>query len=92
MHLYLKNFKNNIKFLKKSHDLTWADISKRIYMNKYPIKMSYVKKFSYGQLESLDIEKSLYIADLFGQDWYEMLFFNLETRLEANNPADWIDT
>jgi len=91
MHSYLKNFQRNIKFLKKANDLTWADISKRIYLNKLPIKMSYIKKFSYGQIENLDVEKSLHIADLFGQDWFDMLIYDLSVRMEANNPSDWLD-
>tara|TARA_B100001059_G_C17779297_1_gene553175 strand:- start:174 stop:467 length:294 start_codon:yes stop_codon:yes gene_type:complete len=89
--LYLLNFRNNIKFLKKTKDLKWSDITKIIYVNKLNLKMTYMKKFSYGQIQSLDLEKAMLIANVLGHDWYEMLVWDLSKTLDVENSNQWLE-
>jgi hypothetical protein len=88
---YHRNIQNNIKFLKASKNMRWADVTKRIFLSNYNIKMSFIKKFSYGQITSINLEKIIIISNLFGQSWYDMVANDLSEGRTIKKASTWLD-
>jgi len=64
-----ERIQSNIKFCRARRDYSWDDIRNIIKNNKYDIKLSYIKKLSYGQVKTVDLEKLMIIAQIFGENW-----------------------
>ncbi len=64
-----ERIQSNIKYCRARSNYSWDDIRNIIKNNNYDIKLSYIKKLSYGQVKSIDLEKLMIIASLFGENW-----------------------
>lgn len=86
-----ENVQCNIKFCKRRHNYTWDDIRNILKNSRSPVKMSYVKKLSYGQQKTIDLEKVYHISNLFGENIINFISENLSEHYKINLPKDWLD-
>lgn len=86
-----ENVKSNIKFCKLRKDYTWDDIRSILKNSRLPVKMSYIKKLSYGQQKTIDLEKVCHIANLFGEDIINFISEDLNEHYKINLPKDWLE-
>lgn len=85
------NVQENIKHYKRLNNYTWDDIRSILKRNKSVVRMSYIKKLSYGQQKTIDMEKLCEIAQLFGANLIEFIRINERMNIEIEEGASWLE-